>query len=129
MYGDTKVLCITERAAMHFQRLIARRDPPGVFRLSLRDSGCSGFRYVPEIVDQPMGGDWISEQQGVTLCVAREDIPKLIGTTVDYVTKDLGWRLVFRNPHAEDVCGCGESFNLKNDVDTEPNTVEDQQGV
>ena len=107
------LLSVTESACAHFQRLIEKRDQPGVFRLSVRDSGCSGFRYVPAIVDQPEAEDWVLEQSGVTVCVARQDMDKLEGTTIDYVPKDLGYQLVFRNPQAENICGCGESFNLK----------------
>lgn len=104
----------TEAALRHLQAMIAR-VPGGVgFRLALKDSGCSAYQYVPDIVTAVNTDDihWQTDC-GVAIYVEAASAAKLQGLVVDYVAKSVGChQLVFNHPRAKDLCGCGESFNL-----------------
>lgn len=54
------------------------------------------------------------------ICVAKEAIPYVKGTVVDYQVSNalLGeQKMVFHNPQVKSLCGCGESFNIDEPVD------------
>ena len=112
------IIKLTEAAYMHIQSLIKKKTTLSLFRLSVKKTGCSGYMYQPEIVENPEESD-IVMQVLVELTVAI-DINSLYiikGTVVDYVEKQLGqYQLQFNNPNAIRVCGCGESFHLKEEL-------------
>jgi len=110
------MILLTDEAADHLKTMIAAKNAIG-FRLAIKPSGCSGFRYVPELLTEEIASDIkLQPQQGVVVYVAEDAVAAVEGTTVDFVAKDLGLKqMVFNNPHAENLCGCGESFSIKRD--------------
>lgn len=93
--------------------LINRGENPA-FRISVKKTGCSGYMYVPEIVNTKKETDIEIREPDLLIYIDRDSLPMLDGTVVDYVQKNLGLsQLIFNNPNAESLCGCGESFNLK----------------
>ena len=70
--------------------------------------------YVVDIAESPAETDLtLRLEDDVALLVDRASIPVLQGTTVDYVREGLNFLLKFENPNAQDHCGCGESFNIR----------------
>ena len=49
---------------------------------------------------------------GVKVYVAASMLPLVQGTEIDYVREGINAALKFKNPHAENECGCGESFSV-----------------
>ena len=109
---------LTATAAKHIQSTITKQGV-ALFRLSITQTGCTGYMYVPELVDAPKQGDICVENEfNVPFYVDAKYIDILDGTVIDYVEKSLGMsQLDFKNPNADSLCGCGESFNLKGDSD------------
>ena len=112
------IIQLTVAAINHIKNVIERRGGGIGFRISIKKTGCSGYMYVPVVVDAATEGD-IQEQVSDDLLVfidpACADI--LDGTLLDYVKKDLGMEMLqFNNPNAEGLCGCGESFKLKGEI-------------
>ena len=88
-----------------------------VLRLSLTESGCSGYMYELDYAAEPAPGDRpIEIRPNLTLYVAAEHLALLQGTRIDYVTEGLNSLVKFNNPNAQSECGCGESFSIDSDL-------------
>jgi len=105
-------ITITESAAKHVAKQIARRGKGVGLRLGVRTSGCSGLAYKLEFVDEKKPEDVAFEQHGVTVLIDPKSLPYLEGTELDFTREGLNEGFKFRNPNVKDECGCGESFNV-----------------
>jgi iron-sulfur cluster assembly accessory protein len=104
---------VTDAARRHFRQQIQNAGVQGI-RISVKESGCTGFMYVVDLIQQPQNGDIaLGEDSDPALFVAPAALKILRGTRIDYVREGLNSVLRFENPNAQDYCGCGESFNLK----------------
>jgi iron-sulfur cluster assembly protein len=103
---------LTDRAADHIQRYIAKRGKGIGLRLGVRTTGCSGMAYKLEFADETQEGDVEFESHGVRVLVDPKSLAYLDGTELDFVREGLNEGFKFHNPHEKDRCGCGESFNV-----------------
>ena len=108
------IIQLTDAAVAHLQKMVQQRNAKA-FRLSVKESGCNGYRYFPEIVQEINANDiQIQTTQGLLVIIDPNAVAMIEGTTIDYVTKGLGQsQLQFINPNVSGECGCGESFNMK----------------
>jgi iron-sulfur cluster assembly accessory protein len=107
---------LTEAAVRHFRQTLAASNSPAI-RLSVKESGCTGYMYVLDLAESPGEKDLeLHPGEGVTLLVDRGSLGILHGTTVDYVREGVNSVLRFLNPNVQDQCGCGESFNVREDT-------------
>ena len=117
MSDTTKPLVTFSDAAWaHIQKLIKQHPEQGaLFHLTVYETGCTGYMYAPALIQTPHDGDIaVSLESGSVIYVSPEAIPAIQGTHIDYISTSLGQsELNYQNPNAEDLCGCGESFNLK----------------
>lgn len=104
-------LHLTDAANKQALREIARANAAGI-RLDLDESGCSGFMYVLEFVEEAKDGDQLFVIDDVNLYVPEKWLPMLNGLVIDYVTEGVNSLFKFRNPNATGECGCGESFTV-----------------
>lgn len=105
-------ICATPAALQHIQQQL-QKSQKNALRLSLIESGCTGFKYVIEEVLAAQQGDLCKTLgEGVDLFVAPEHLPALKGLQIDYEKVGLNRNLVMNNPNVKDACGCGESFNV-----------------
>lgn len=105
---------ITDKAAAHFKKQL-QADTGGAtgVRLSVKQSGCTGYMYVLDLVPAAKSGDEVIHlADGVEVYLDPASLPVIRGTTIDYVTEGVNRQLAFINPNARDYCGCGESFNI-----------------
>ena len=105
-------ITLTEKAADHVSKFLAKRGKGVGLRLGVRTSGCSGMAYVLEFVDQLEAEDQVFESFGVKVIVDAKSILYLDGTELDFVKEGLNEGFQFNNPNVKDACGCGESFNV-----------------
>lgn len=105
-------LTMTDKAVRHFKRKLEKQQEASAVRLSVKQSGCSGFMYVLDYVDQGLTEDKSYQFDGVQLYVAKDALAVLSGTEIDYVTEGVNSQVMFKNPNAKAMCGCGESFTL-----------------
>ena len=103
---------LTENAARHVARLIAKRGEGAGVRLGVKNAGCSGMAYKLEFADGKSADDVVFEDHGVKLFVDPKSLPFLDGTELDYVRDGLNETFKFNNPQEKDRCGCGESFRV-----------------
>lgn len=101
---------ISPAALSHIQRQLEMTQAE-YLRLGVKESGCNGFMYMLDYLEQPGTDDLKFEfDAGVKVCVAAADADMVLGTELDMLTQGLNSALVFKNPKATSYCGCGESF-------------------
>lgn len=105
-------ITLSESAARHVASHLASRGKGLGVRVGVTTTGCSGFSYQLEYVDEVAPGDLLVEQHGVKLVIDRDSLPLIDGTQVDYVREGLTEGFRFTNPRERDRCGCGESFRV-----------------
>jgi iron-sulfur cluster assembly protein len=103
---------LTEAAARHVSRYIARRGKGVGVRLGVRTTGCSGLAYKLEYADQAAPEDLLFQSYGVTVLVDPKSLAYLDGTELDFVREGLNEGFKFNNPNVKGECGCGESFQV-----------------
>lgn len=103
---------LTEKAAQHIQRNIAKRGKGLGLRVGVRTSGCSGMAYKLEYVDEADQHDNVYESFGVKVYVDPKSLPYIDGTQLDFVREGLNEGFKFSNPKEKASCGCGESFTV-----------------
>lgn len=104
-------ITLTETAARHIDQYRNRHQALGL-RLKVKPSGCSGFGYDISPALEIGDDDVTFEQFGAVVVVDKKSLPFLDGIELDYVREGLNQKLVFNNPNAKDLCGCGESFAI-----------------
>ena len=112
---SSKDFDISDTAASHLTEMINANNSLGI-RISLKDSGCSGFAYQLDLIDDVDENDLTGEVNGVNLFIHEKSFIFLKGTKLDFVKKNLNQELVFLNPNVSAECGCGESFNFNDDL-------------
>ncbi|KLN97262.1 Fe-S cluster assembly scaffold SufA [Moellerella wisconsensis] len=103
---------LTESAAAQIRKLMQQNPKSKGLSLGVKQSGCAGFGYVFEMIDNPTDQYLVFEQQGAFLFVSKKAMPFIDGTVVDYVREGLNQMFKFNNPKAQHACGCGESFGV-----------------
>ncbi len=115
---------ITEKAAEHINTLMADA-PDGTqgLRLTVKATGCSGNSYKMEYVEngEKLDKDEQFEEKGASIFIPKLYSWMLFGTTIDYITDELGnERFDFINPNETGRCGCGESFHVGGGLPQKP---------
>lgn len=112
------IISLTTTAIERLQKILQKAPQPAFFRISVKPAGCSGWKYVTEIVPAPQTTDKKLEISGITIYLAADAVAPLQGTQLDVEQKGLGaWQWQFKNPNAIANCGCGESFTFKEGAD------------
>lgn len=102
---------MTEEAIEHTRRQIEKNPQVAGVRLAVKKSGCSGYKYEVQWVEQPEEVDLVFQpSDDVKLFVRHDDLPIVNGTEIGFIREGLNAMFAFRNPNATAECGCGESF-------------------
>ena len=109
----SELVTVTPAAAAHFRSRLEGRGYAGV-RISVRESGCTSFKYVLDEVESSgaQGDVAIDLDNGVTLFLEPAALSFLRGTEIDYAREGVNRTLRFNNPNVTAECGCGESFSV-----------------
>ena len=116
------MITVTESAATKIKSLMAEEPEGdvGVLRVAIQGGGCSGFQYALGFDRGPQDGDNEIEMHGVKVVVDPFSAPYLTGSEIDYVDALMGAGFAINNPNVQAACGCGSSFQAKEDVEGEP---------
>jgi iron-sulfur cluster assembly accessory protein len=105
---------VSSAAVEHFRKQLRNHKDAKAVRLSVKESGCTGYMYVVDLVPEVNPDDLrLNLGDDVNLMIARDSIPVVSGTQIDLVQEGVNRQLRFLNPNAENHCGCGESFSVK----------------
>jgi iron-sulfur cluster assembly protein len=107
---------LTDGAAVKIRELVEARANPdeAALRVAVRGGGCSGFQYALAL-DKPKESDNVFEHNGVAVIVDKVSMQFVFGSEVDYVDGLQGAGFVVNNPNVVAACGCGSSFQVKED--------------
>jgi iron-sulfur cluster assembly accessory protein len=104
---------VTAAAVAHFKRQLNANVDAKAVRLSVKQSGCTGWMYVVDLVPEGKTDDLhVALEEGVELLIDPTSLAIVSGTEIDYVTEGVNRQLKFNNPRVKDYCGCGESFSV-----------------
>jgi iron-sulfur cluster assembly accessory protein len=108
---------LSDKAAGKIKELIGSNDDASeqALRVAVRGGGCSGFQYALAL-DQPKAEDHVFEHQGVSVVVDKVSMQFVFGSQVDYVDGLQGAGFVVNNPNVVAACGCGSSFQVREDA-------------
>jgi iron-sulfur cluster assembly protein len=111
------MVTITERAAEKVKELLAAESDPSLsaLRVAVEGGGCSGFQYALGFDSSPEDNDETWEYHGVKVIVDRFSLPYLEGSCVDYIDGLMGAGFQIENPNVVAACGCGSSFQAKDE--------------
>ncbi|MEN8129611.1 MAG: iron-sulfur cluster assembly accessory protein [Pseudomonadota bacterium] len=109
----TAVVTLTDSAIKHVKAQLVKRGTGLGLRLGVKTTGCSGYAYVVDYVDEAHADDHVySVSDGLAVYVDPESLPYVKGIQLDYITQGLNSGFEFQNPNVKDTCGCGESFSV-----------------
>jgi iron-sulfur cluster assembly protein len=110
-------ITLTDRAAAKIAELLGSQEGSGdqALRVAVRGGGCSGFQYALAF-DQAKDDDHVFEVDGVSVLVDKVSMQFVFGSEVDYVEGLQGAGFQVNNPNVVAACGCGSSFQVKEDA-------------
>ena len=104
---------LTDAARSEVRRLLEQEQTEGLgLRLAVRGGGCSGLSYKVEFTRQEPGDNVKDFPEGFRVFVDPKSLLYLKGMVVDHEGGVSGKGFVFKNPNAQNTCGCGESFSV-----------------
>ncbi len=106
------MISLTEPAANSVKRQLERRGKGLGIRIGVKTSGCSGYAYTLEYVDEPKTEDMSFVSYGVHVFVDPKSLVFVDGLVMDWKKSGLNEGFEFINPQEKDRCGCGESFRI-----------------
>lgn len=105
-------ITLSQNAAMHIRKQLAKRGRGIGLRLGVKRVGCSGFAYTMDYADAVGTNDEVFESNDAKVVVDREALAYLDGMNVDFRREGLSESFKFDNPNVSATCGCGESFSV-----------------
>ncbi|HEU4945308.1 MAG TPA: iron-sulfur cluster insertion protein ErpA [Solirubrobacterales bacterium] len=110
-------ISLTETAAAKIAELLGgQEDAEGqALRVAVRGGGCSGFQYALAF-DRAKDDDNVFEVDGVAVIVDKVSMQFVFGSEVDYVEGLQGAGFQVNNPNVVAACGCGSSFQVKDEA-------------
>jgi iron-sulfur cluster assembly protein len=117
METPDSAVTLTDKAAEKINELISsgQAGDSQALRIAVRGGGCSGFQYALAL-DQKKSDDHVFEHAGVSVVVDKVSMQFVFGSEVDYVDGLQGAGFTVNNPNVVAACGCGSSFQVKEDA-------------
>jgi iron-sulfur cluster assembly protein len=107
---------LTDTAATKIRELTAGNESgEQALRVAVRGGGCSGFQYALAL-DKAKEDDHVFEHEGIAVVVDKVSMQFVFGSEVDYVDGLQGAGFTVNNPNVVAACGCGSSFQVKEDA-------------
>jgi iron-sulfur cluster assembly accessory protein len=115
-----EAISLTDKAAGKIAELLGPQEgaEDQALRVAVRGGGCSGFQYALAF-DRAKDDDHVFEVDGVSVVVDKVSMQFVFGSEVDYVEGLQGAGFQVNNPNVVAACGCGSSFQVKDDADAE----------
>jgi iron-sulfur cluster assembly protein len=115
METPNAAVTITDTAAEKIRDLVAANEGDQVLRIAVKGGGCSGFQYALAL-DAAKEDDNVFEHNGVAVAVDKVSMQFVFGSEVDYVDGLQGAGFTVNNPNVVAACGCGSSFQVRDDA-------------
>ena len=110
------MVTLTEIATKKVSEFLATQEQPEAgLRVAVKGGGCSGFQYALAF-DRAKEDDHVFEDRGVSVVVDKVSMQFVFGSEVDYVDGLQGAGFTVNNPNVVAACGCGSSFQVREDA-------------
>jgi iron-sulfur cluster assembly protein len=111
-----EAITLTAKAAEKIGELLGAQvdSEDQALRVAVRGGGCSGFQYALAF-DRVKEDDNVFEVDGVSVIVDKVSMQFVFGSEVDYLEGLQGAGFQVNNPNVVAACGCGSSFQVKED--------------
>lgn len=107
---DLAAISMTKRAADKYRQILKEDGREGwSLRFGDKPAGCSGFEYVLDYSEKPAPDDQVFLSEGIEIHVHKNDVSRLLGSEIDYVSGLNGSGFKISNPNVKGSCGCGKS--------------------
>jgi iron-sulfur cluster assembly protein len=120
MEAPETAVTVTDAAAEKIRALVAANQQEQALRVAVKGGGCSGFQYALAL-DAPKSDDHVFEHNGVSVIVDKLSMQFVFGSEVDYVDGLQGAGFTVNNPNVVAACGCGSSFQVREDAEQAAN--------
>ncbi len=116
---ETPLVQLTGPAVVELRKLIAEegRDDIGL-RVFVSPGGCSGLSYGMSLEESTDDGDFVVQQEGLSVYVDEFTANFVRGAQIDFVKGLMGAGFTVHNPNAKKSCACGQSFDTGANADT-----------
>jgi iron-sulfur cluster assembly protein len=116
---ESNLVYLTDQAVTELRKIIAEegRDDLGL-RVFVSPGGCSGLSYGMSLEERADDGDFVVEQEGLSVFVDEFSANFVKGSQIDFVKGLMGAGFTVQNPNAKKSCACGQSFDTGNDAAT-----------
>ncbi len=108
-------ITLSATAKAYIQSMLINKKAIGL-RLSIKKAGCSGYSYVPSIINQKVANDILLTIDEIDIYIDSKWTDLLNVLDIDYQEDAASGlkqkRLIINNPKEAGRCGCGESFNV-----------------
>ena len=120
----TAAITLTDKAAGKVRELLSDQQEVGeqALRVAVRGGGCSGFQYALAF-DRVKDDDHVFEDRGVSVIVDKTSMQFVLGSEVDFVEGLQGAGFSVNNPNVVAACGCGSSFQVREDAEEQTASV------
>lgn len=113
-------ISLTMSAAEHIKQEInkelAKNNKIIGIKLGITTTGCSGYAYILDFIKENHNLDLVNyhkfNSHDIDIYVDKKSFNYIAGTVVDYKQQGISKTMVFDNPLATALCGCGESFTV-----------------
>jgi iron-sulfur cluster assembly accessory protein len=117
METPQEAIILTDKATEKINELLSAQSDASeqALRVAVRGGGCSGFQYALAF-DKPRDDDHVFQHNGVSVVVDKVSMQFVFGSEVDYVDGLQGAGFAVNNPNVVAACGCGSSFQVREDA-------------
>jgi iron-sulfur cluster assembly protein len=124
MTETNAAITLTDKATEKVNELLAGQEEGSeqALRVAVRGGGCSGFQYALAF-DKPREDDHVFDHDGVSVIVDKVSMQFVFGSEVDYVEGLQGAGFAVNNPNVVAACGCGSSFQVREDAAEQATSV------
>jgi len=106
------MITVTLAAQEKITQQLTRRGHGVGLKIGLKTTGCSGYSYIFEFLDQISADLVCVHSDQIEIYTDSKYYHWFQGMTIDYVRKGLNEGFEFVNPNEGDRCGCGQSFSI-----------------
>ncbi len=109
------ILNFTTKALAHFKHMVSMQGKENKVKLGVKKMGCNGYAYYFEFTSRANKSDHKISVDSLDFFIPSDSVEIIKGSQVDFIIEGLNQGVKFINPNASAVCGCGESFTVRDE--------------
>jgi iron-sulfur cluster assembly accessory protein len=95
--------------------MVSMQGKENKVKLGVKKMGCNGYAYFFEFTSRSNKSDHRVCVDDIDFYIPSDSVEIIKGSQVDFTIEGLNQGIKFINPNASAVCGCGESFTVRDE--------------